>query len=54
MFDRLEVIENRYEEISIKLSDPSVIANQDEYKKLMKEYSELEEIVVNTVNIKKS
>jgi len=45
MFDRLEVIENRYEEISIRLSDPSVIANQDEYKKLMKEYSELEEIV---------
>ncbi|PNT90954.1 peptide chain release factor 1 [Clostridium thermosuccinogenes] len=45
MFDRLEVIENRYEEISLKLSDPSVIANQDEYKKLMKEYSDLEEIV---------
>jgi len=45
MFDRLEVIENRYEEISLKLSDPSVIANQDEYKKLIKEYSDLEEIV---------
>jgi len=45
MFDRLEVIENRYEEINQKLSDPNIISNQDEYRKLMKEYSELEEIV---------
>lgn len=45
MFDKLDVIENRYEEVNLKLSDPQVIANQDEYRKLMKEYSELEEIV---------
>lgn len=45
MFDKLEAIENRYEEINHKLSDPSVIANQDEYRKLMKEFSDLEEIV---------
>lgn len=45
MFDKLDVAENRYEEISLKLSDPAVISNQDEYRKLMKEYSELEEIV---------
>jgi len=45
MFDKLEVAENRYEEISLKLSDPAVIANQDEYRKLMKEHSDLEEIV---------
>jgi len=45
MFDKLEAAENRYEEISIKLSDPQVIADQDEYRRLMKEYSELEEIV---------
>lgn len=45
MFDKLEVAENRYEEINHKLSDPSVIANQDEYRKLMKEHSDLEEIV---------
>jgi peptide chain release factor 1 len=45
MFDKLQGAENRYEEINLKLSDPSVIANQDEYRKLMKEHSDLEEIV---------
>jgi peptide chain release factor 1 len=45
MFDKLEVAENRYEEINHKLSDPSVISNQDEYRKLMKEHTELGEIV---------
>jgi len=45
MFDKLEAAENRYEEINLKLSDPQVIADQDEYRKLMKEFSELGEIV---------
>lgn len=45
MFDKLQAAEDRYEEINHKLSDPTVIANQDEYRKLMKEHSELEEIV---------
>lgn len=45
MFDKLQAAEDRYEEISHKLSDPDVINNQDEYKKYMKEYSDLEEIV---------
>ena len=45
MFDKLEVAENRYEEINHKLSDPTVISNQELYRKLMKEHSELEEIV---------
>lgn len=45
MFDKLQAAEDRYEEINHKLSDPTVIANQDEYRKLMKEYAELEEIV---------
>jgi peptide chain release factor 1 len=46
MFDKLQAAEDRYQEISHKLSDPDVINNQDEYKKLMKEYSDLEEIVL--------
>jgi len=46
MFDNLEVAENKYDEINHKLSDPMVLANQDEYRKLMKEHSELEEIVI--------
>ncbi|RCX14335.1 peptide chain release factor 1 (bRF-1) [Anaerobacterium chartisolvens] len=45
MFDKLEVLENRYDEINLKLSDPAVISNQDEYRKLMKEHSELGDIV---------
>jgi len=45
MFDKLEATENRYEEINHKLSDPVVISNQDDYRRLMKEHSELGGIV---------
>lgn len=45
MFDKLQSAEDRYEEISHKLGDPDVINNQEEYRKLMKEFSDLEEIV---------
>lgn len=45
MFDRLQAAENRYEEINHKLSDPAVIENQNEYRKLMKEHAELQELV---------
>jgi len=45
MFDKLENIEKRYEEISRQLSDPSVISNQDLYRDLMKEINELTPIV---------
>lgn len=53
MFDKLEVAENRYDEINLKLSDPSVISNQEEYRKLMKEYSELEDVVMKFREYKK-
>lgn len=45
MFDKLEATENKYEELNHKLSDPSVISNQEEYKRLMKEHAELIEVV---------
>lgn len=45
MFDKLENIENRYAEITRQLSDPKVISNQDMYRDLMKEISELQPIV---------
>lgn len=54
MFDRLEAAENRYDEINHKLSDPEVIANQDEYRKLMKEHSDLDEIVAKFREYKKA
>ena len=45
MFNKVALIENRYEEINIKLTDPEIISDQEQYTKLMKEYSELTEIV---------
>ncbi len=45
MFDKLENVEKRYEELNQKISDPEVIANQNEWKKLMKEHADIEEIV---------
>lgn len=46
MLDKLEFIENKYDELSIKISDPTVMTNQNEWRKLCKEHSELE-LVVN-------
>lgn len=45
MLDKLKSIEEKFEDISAKLSDPSVISNQDMYKRLMKEYKFLTPIV---------
>ena len=45
MFDKLENVEKRYEELNEKISDPEVIANQNEWTKLMKEHADIEEIV---------
>ena len=45
MFDKLENVEKRYEELNIKISDPEVIANQSEWQKLMKEHADIQELV---------
>lgn len=45
MFDQLEAIKNRYYEIEKELADPAVIANQDRFRELNKEYSSISEIV---------
>ena len=37
MFQKLEAVEKRYEELTIKISDPEVIANQTEWRGFMKE-----------------
>jgi peptide chain release factor 1 len=41
MLDRLERVRERYEEVTRLLSDPSVIANQQRYRELSKEHSDL-------------
>lgn len=46
MLDRLDFIENKYDELSNKISDPSVMANQKEWQKLCKEHSDLEAVVI--------
>ncbi|MBO5142268.1 MAG: peptide chain release factor 1 [Clostridia bacterium] len=45
MFDKLENVEKRYEELNEKIADPEVIANQSEWKKMMKEHSDIAPIV---------
>ena len=45
MFDKLEDIEKRFEEISKLVSDPKVIADNQRFAELMIEYKELEETV---------
>lgn len=45
MLDKLAAIKKRWEEVEQKLSDPKVIADMKEFKKLNKEYKDLTEIV---------
>lgn len=45
MFDKLENVEKRYEELNEKIADPEIISNQNEWQKLMKEHADIEEIV---------
>ena len=43
---KLEGLEERYEEVQALLGEPSVINDQDKYRALTKEYSQLEDVVV--------
>lgn len=45
MFDKLEDLEKRYEEIQAELADPAVINDQARFKKLMKEQTDLTELI---------
>ncbi|MBQ3181496.1 MAG: PCRF domain-containing protein, partial [Clostridia bacterium] len=45
MFDKLSVIEERYEELGRKVSDPEVIADSANFAKLCKEQSDIAPIV---------
>lgn len=53
MFDKLEAVEVRFEEISAKMADPSVIANSSLLTDLMKEHKQLEPIVEKYKEYKK-
>ena len=47
LLDKLAFIENKYDELSVKISDPSIMANQNEWRKLCKEHADLEVIVAS-------
>ena len=54
MFEKLEAIEKKYEELTKKISDPDVIANQNEWRQYMKEHAEIEPIVEKYREYKKT
>ena len=45
MFEKLSSVEERYEDVSTRLSDPAVISDNEKYRSLMKEYKNLTPIV---------
>lgn len=45
MFEKLELVEKRYNELNSQISDPEVIANTNEWRKLVKEHSSMEDVV---------
>lgn len=45
MLDRLADIEKRYDELSEKINDPSVISDNEQWRKFMKEHSDITPVV---------
>ena len=54
MFDKLDFILGKYDDLSTKASDPDVIADQPEWQKIVREMSELEPIVNEYSEYKKN
>ena len=54
MFQKLEDVEKKYNDLTQKISDPEVISNQSEWQKYMKEHAEIQEIVEKYKEYKKT
>ena len=54
MFQKLEAVEERYEELNKKISDPEVIARNDEWRNYMKEHANLVDLVEKYREYKKA
>ena len=54
MFQKLEDVEKKYEDLTQKISDPEIINRQSEWKMMMKEHAELEPIVEKYREYKKT
>ena len=52
MFDKLEEVEKRYNELTELISNPDVIENQQNWKKYMKEQSAMKDVVDKYVEYK--
>lgn len=46
MFEKIEIFDKRYSELSQRLYEPSVASDPEEYQKIMKEIKSIEEIVL--------
>ena len=53
MFERLELVKNRYEELSKELTNPEIVTDYNNFKKISKEHSDLEETVKKYEELKK-
>lgn len=54
MYDKLDFIQAKYDELSLKVSDPEVISNQVEFQKYIKDMSDMEPIVKKYRQYKKA
>ena len=45
MFDKLDDLVNKYEDITAELNNPDVVSDQNRFRKLMKEQSSIAPIV---------
>ena len=53
MFQKLEAVEKKYEDLTKKIADPEVIANTSVWTEYMKEHAEIEEVVLKYKEYKK-
>lgn len=45
MFEKLNTLEEKYDELTTKLSDPAVIANQEKFREYARSHAELGDVV---------
>ena len=53
MFDKLDFISEKYEELSQKVSDPEIINNQPVWQKYVKEMGEMEPVSYTHLDVYK-
>ncbi|MGI6678045.1 MAG: peptide chain release factor 1 [Dehalobacterium sp.] len=54
MLDKLQVLEDKYEQLTKSISDPEVIADQSEWRNLVKAHADLEDVVTVFKEYKKA